>query len=293
MLEHFTLQRTHAYRHWRDLKLESLPTSIDMLRVHISDPERPGEDELAALTRRCRDFGFAVFRFDRPLSQPESQLAALGRHLGLRHLDRNLCAEDSGITAVTVKESGAGKPYIPYSNRPLSWHTDGYYNPPQRQIRAWLLYCQQDAAEGGANEILDPELAYIKIRDRDPDLIHALMAEDVLTIPANREGGEEIRTDQSGPVFSFLPQGQLHMRYSARQRNVIWKDDAPSRRAAAALRDLFSEAGDLIFRYRLRPGEGLISNNALHRRDGFRDDEQGGRKRLFFRARYYDRIRAT
>jgi alpha-ketoglutarate-dependent taurine dioxygenase len=293
MPDRFALQQDSAYNAWRDRKIQCVPESVDVLRVHISTPGEPTSAECKALIERCREFGFAVFSFDRPLSDPEPQLARLGAELGLRRLDRNLCAEDSGITAVTVRDTGTDKPYIPYSSRPLSWHTDGYYNPPQRQIRAWLLYCQQDAAEGGANEVMDPELAYIRIRDRDPALIRALMADDVFTIPANQEGGEQIRADQSGPVFSVLPGGQLHMRYSARQRNVIWRDDELSRRAAASLLDLFTADNDHIFRYRLKPGEGLISNNALHRREGFRDDERNGRKRLVYRARYYDRIRGT
>ena len=46
-------------------------------------------------------------------------------------------------------------------------------------------------------------------------------------------------------------------------------------------------------RYRLQPGEGLISNNALHCRSGFRDDPATGRTRLVYRARYYDRIADT
>ncbi len=293
MLQHFALQQNDAFQRWSSHKTETKPDSVEMLRVHISDPDKPSDKETNALIRRCRDVGAAIFCFDHPLEQPEKQLAGLGQRLGLHRLDHNLCAEESGITAIAVKQTETDKPYIPYSNRPLSWHTDGYYNPPERQIRAWLLYCHQDAAEGGANEIMDPELAYIMLRNQDPQLIRALMADDVFTIPANDEGGEQIRADQSGPVFSFLPGGQLHMRYSARQRNVIWKDDELSRRATAALRDLFSADNDLIYRYRLGPGEGLISNNALHRRDGFRDDESTGHKRLVYRARYHDRIRDT
>jgi alpha-ketoglutarate-dependent taurine dioxygenase len=292
MLQHFAMQHTNNYRDWRDRKLDYKPDSIELLRVHISKPEQPSAAEIEALTRHCHNHGFALFSFDAPSSQPQASLTRLGEHLGLNRLDNNLCADGNGISAVTVRDTG-GKTYIPYTNRPLSWHTDGYYNPPARQIRAWLLYCQQDAAEGGASEVMDPELAYIRIRDQDPELIHALLASDVFTIPANEEGGEQIRADQSGPVFSFLPEGQLHMRYSARQRNVIWKDDELSQRAAAALLGLFSDHNDLIYRYRLRPGEGLISNNALHRRDGFRDDPRTGHQRLVYRARYYDRIRGT
>ncbi|MCP5430235.1 MAG: taurine catabolism dioxygenase TauD, partial [Chromatiaceae bacterium] len=38
-------------------------------------------------------------------------------------------------------------------------------------------------------------------------------------------------------------------------------------------------------------GWGLISNNVLHDRSGFEDDPDPARKRLLYRARYYDRIR--
>jgi hypothetical protein len=80
------------------------------------------------------------------------------------------------------------------------------------------------------------------------------------------------------------------MRYSARQRNVIWKDDPATRNAASYLLDLFRRGDDHIFRYRLQAGEGVVSNNVLHRRDGFRDDPSGGAKRLIYRARYYQRL---
>ena len=99
-------------------------------------------------------------------------------------------------------------------------------------MRAWLLYCAQPAAEGGANELLDHEIAYIRIRDENPDWIRALMATDAFTIPRNSEGGEQIRPDHGGPVFSISPvDGSLHMRYSARQRNIIWKDDKATQEA--------------------------------------------------------------
>jgi hypothetical protein len=87
--------------------------------------------------------------------------------------------------------------------------------------------------------------------------------------------------------------GRLHMRYSARQRNVIWKDRQAVRAGAAFLSGLFSAGDDHIFRYMLKPGEGLLSNNVLHRREGFRDDPASGRTRLMYRARYYDRIANT
>lgn len=287
----FNLAAPDAYAQWRQAKLAAAPASIDELRVSIADPSRLTADEHTALHQAIARSNMVLFRTAATLDDPEASLLRLGQQLGLDRIDRNLCADDTGITAITVRETATDKPYIPYTSRPLSWHTDGYYNDPARTIRAWLLYCAADAAEGGENEVIDHELAYLHLRDLDPTHIRALMADDAFTIPANDEGGEQIRPDQSGPVFSVDPQTDaLHMRYSARTRNVVWKDDDATQAAVQALSDLFSSADAPIFRHRLAPGEGLLSNNVLHRREGFRDDPANGHKRLVYRARYYDRI---
>ncbi len=284
----FALDDDDAYQQWREQKLAA--TGLPAV-VEIQDPGDLQDFEQQTLLSTCERRNFAFFRIKQPLSQTESALRALGRRFGLLDLDQNLCAEDSGLTAITVKPTDTDHIYIPYTNRPLGWHTDGYYNAGQHQVRAWLLFCAQPAAEGGANEIMDHEIAYIRLRDQNPEWIEALMAPDAFTIPSNTEQGEEIRPDHSGPVFSVSPiDGSLHMRYSARQRNVIWKDDAPTREAAAYLLDLFKRGDNHIFRYRLNAGEGIISNNVLHRRDGFRDEPGAGSKRLMYRARYYQRL---
>lgn len=288
------MQHAPDYDEWRRHKLLIPPATPATLRVHIADPRCLTAPELGALRAACHDYNFALFRLERPEPEPTAALLALGAQLGLTRLDHNLCAEDSGLSALTVKDQGSEARYVPYTNRPLSWHTDGYYNPPQRQIRAWLLYCAQDAAEGGESAVLDHEIAYLRLRDHDPALADALLTEDAFTIPANASDGTELRAAQSGPVFSYLADsGRLHMRYSARQRHVAWKDDPAVQAAAGFLLRLFSAGDDHMFRYRLQPGEGLISNNALHCRSGFRDDPTTGKQRLVYRARYYDRVAHT
>ncbi|MBT8429332.1 MAG: TauD/TfdA family dioxygenase [Gammaproteobacteria bacterium] len=284
----FSLQDRGNYAAWRAGKL-SATGMPDILA--LENPAELRDAERQALLRTCQTRNFALFRFAAPPEDVEQALRAFGRHIGLLDLDQNLCAEDSGVTAITVKATETDHTYIPYTNRPLGWHTDGYYNAGEHQVRAWLLYCARPASEGGANELLDHEIAYIRIRDENPEWIRALMAPDAFTIPGNTEHGEEIRPDHSGPVFSVSAKdGSLHMRYSARQRNVIWKDDALTREAAAFLLDLFKRGDDHMFRYRLQSGEGVISNNILHRRDGFRDEPTSGAKRLIYRARYYQRL---
>jgi hypothetical protein len=59
------------------------------------------------------------------------------------------------------------------------------------------------------------------------------------------------------------------------------------------MEELFAQGSEYIFHYRLNPGEGIISNNALHNRTGFVDDDATDRHRLVYRARYFDRVRAT
>lgn len=286
----FDLDAPEAYRAWRDAKLAAQPAGLGDITVDIDDPAHLSDIERQALADAVGRCNMVVFRVDPAGRDPEAMLLALGNQLGLGRIDRNLCAEDSGITPITVRDTATDKAYIPYTTRPLSWHTDGYYNAPEQTIRGWLLYCAADAAEGGENEVLDHEIAYIRLRDQNPDYIRALMADDAFTIPANDEGGEQIRPDTPGPVFSVDANGALHMRYSARKRNVVWKGDETTRAAAAALEHLFSAGDAHIYRHRLAPGEGILSNNVLHRREGFRDDPATGHKRLVYRARYYDRI---
>ncbi|MEN8176452.1 MAG: TauD/TfdA family dioxygenase, partial [Pseudomonadota bacterium] len=288
----FNLINDAAYQAWRERKLASQPNGLDDVSVAIADPLSPGDAEISAIRRIVGRTNWVLIRVTDPAALDEEALKGLAAQLGMTRLDKNLCAEDSGVTALTVKEQ-TGTPYIPYTSRPLSWHTDGYYNAADEQIRGWVLYCRQDAAEGGDNSIMDHEILYILMRDRDPAMIAALMAEDAMTIPANRENGNEIRPDHTGPVFSVDEAGNLHMRYSARKRNIIWKHNAATHAAVAFIDTLFSDPDAPIFHHRLNPGEGIISNNVLHRREGFRDDAVKGKKRLFFRARYYDRIAGT
>jgi hypothetical protein len=113
-----------------------------------------------------------------------------------------------------------------------------------------------------------------------------------MTIPANHENGREIRPSRSGPVFSFDPAtGALQMRFTARKKHIVWRDDATTRAAIAHLNALLADESGPVLHHRLRPGQGIISNNVLHNRDAFTDSP--GRERLLYRARFFDRLRTT
>ncbi|VAW72624.1 hypothetical protein MNBD_GAMMA15-1568 [hydrothermal vent metagenome] len=281
-----------VYVAWRQHKLAAWPSNSAEVMTDIADSRAPRTREIESIRMALARTNIAFYRLKSGLPGDKAMVRTLAHKLGLERLDSNLCADGDGITSLTVVEERQEGEYIPYTNRPLNWHTDGYYNSLDRQIRGVILHCAKPAVEGGENAFLDHEMAYIQLRDQNPEFIRALMAPDAMTIPPNVQKGREIRPEQTGPVFSVDPQGNLHMRYSARARNIEWKADSTTQAAAECLLNLFQQDSPYIFRHRLEAGEGVISNNALHCRSGF-SHEAGVTSRLLYRARYFDRIAET
>jgi hypothetical protein len=136
---------------------------------------------------------------------------------------------------------------------------------------------------------MDHEMAYLLLRNENPQHIRALMQPDAMTIPERVDENDGVRPAQSGPVFSLDAHGNLHMRYTARTRSIAWKQDAATQAAVAALERLLASDTPHIFKGRLEPGMGLLCNNVLHDRAAFQDDPTHP-PRLLYRARYLDRI---
>jgi len=202
-------------------------------------------------------------------------------------------ADEDGITSLMVAKEGTRQTYIPYTNRPIHWHSDGYYNTLDKQIQGLLLHCVRSAKEGGANALLDHEIAYILLRDENPAYIQALMQPDVMCIPPNIVEGQEIRPQRCGPVFSLMPSGHLHIRYTKRTRSITWKADEMTQAAVQFLEQLLDSDSPYIFRATLQAGQGLISNNSLHDRSQFTDCDELEQQRLLYRGRYYQRVAGT
>jgi len=289
----FDLDDGDSYARWRERKLQSQPQSLEDLIVEIGDPRRLTPAEREALTARCQRANMAVYASRVGNEATKDIPLELGRQLGLVRLDSNLGADDDGITSLQVVREGSRGSYIPYTNRPIHWHTDGYYNEPAAQIHGLILHCIHPAAEGGGNALMDHEMAYLLLRDADPEHVRALMAADAMTIPANAVEGQMLRPSRSGPVFSMARDGHLHMRYTKRLRNVIWRDDALTREAVANLVAILDGDSSAIFRATLQVGQGLVCNNVLHDRAGFRNGADPKSTRLLYRARYYDRVAGT
>lgn len=289
-LSPFDLDHDSAYAPWRERKLAQAPRTLDELIVEVRNPRHITPAEHQAVLARCQRANMALY-VSRCGDDPDKQIPqALGRAFGLERLDHNPGADEDAITALTVQEDARHREFIPYSNRPIAWHTDGYYNTAEQQIHGLLLHCVHPALDGGENQLLDHEILYILLRDRNPAHLRALMAADCMSIPAHIVAGETRRPERSGPVFSVTAAGRLHMRFTQRSRNIHWRDDSATQAAVACLNELLRTASPWHFRARLESGWGLISNNVLHTRSGFRDGEQ---PRLLYRARYYDRIQGT
>jgi alpha-ketoglutarate-dependent taurine dioxygenase len=325
----FELGDDTAYRAWRDAKLAAYPRSVDELVVPLADPRHLTADEIEALGSRCARANMAIYSAPHLPAADKSLSRELARQLGLTRLEGNYLADEDGLSSITPagEEGSVRGDFIPYTHKPINWHTDGYYNTLDRRILGMTLHCAQDAEAGGENALLDHEIAYIQLRDLNPDYIAALMQPDAMTIPARmdeiplaptlrphpsplpqaREGANAepkpinvreqtpgptqtiARAEQSGPVFAVDPgQGFLYMRYTARTRSIVWKDAAATRAAAKALADILANS-EYILTARLRPGMGLICNNVLHTRSGFSDSPD--HRRLLYRGRYYDRLR--
>ena len=290
----FALDNHRVYAAWREQKLAHYPLHLNELLVPVVNPFVPSKAESDAIRQACARANMAIYVTQPPAdgATPGTSLVTeMGRHFNLLHLDQNLYADDDGVSALQVSMQRRQYEYIPYSRCGISWHTDGYYNPPERKICAMVLHCVRPAAEGGENALLDHEMLYLQLRDKNPEYIVALMKDDVMTIPANIENGVEIRPEQSGPVFSVdAHSGHLHMRYTARTRSIVWKEDASTQAAVKSLEDLLAGDSPYGFNRRLSAGEGIISNNVLHTRTAFEDDDDAGQGRLIYRARYYERI---
>ena len=293
-LQPFNLANEAGYQTWRAAKLANVAAQSADRVVPVKDAASLTEQEHATILERCRHSNLAIYEITGGGETDKQAIRAFGRQFGLERLDMNLRADEDSITSLRVVEASAGTHYIPYTNRPLNWHTDGYYNRQDEQIGGIVMHCVSTSASGGDNLFLDPEIAYLLLRNENPDYIKALMQPDAMTIPPNIEAGVELRPAQSGPVFSLAEDsGALHMRYTARTRSIEWKNDRNTRLAAGFLLELLTNASIYITRHRLRAGQGIICNNVLHKREAFNDDAASGQQRLLYRARYHERIHGT
>ncbi|MXY14391.1 MAG: hypothetical protein F4Y53_01680 [Proteobacteria bacterium] len=137
-MQQFLLENTSAYRQWRARKLRNYPARTEQLIVDIQNPCQLTREEKDSLLQMCEKTNLAIYRTRRNDVQDKNIVTALARQLGLIHMDANFCADRDRISSIQALPEGPGSSYIPYTNKPLNWHTDGYYNQDTQRIRAFL-----------------------------------------------------------------------------------------------------------------------------------------------------------
>ena len=258
-------------RRWREAKLAAYPTCAEDFRVAVEDLAAPSKTEREAILRRVGRANFALYETNSNLAderETRGALVAFGKSFVLVAIEDHRSAEADGIVRIEVVEQGGQFGYIPYTDKRINWHTDGYYNfhGPGCSVQAMMLHCMRSADEGGVNRLLDPEIAYIRLRNSASGHIEALTHPQAMTIPKSVEACGRVRPENVGPVFFRRPRtSALAMRYTARKRNVVWRDDPATLRAVAALEAILN-SDPLIVEVRLKEGQGLICNNVLHDR---------------------------
>jgi len=291
----FVLEDDSAYQAWRTDKLQQTSELLEKSDpVEIADLAAITPAEQDELFRRCEISNAVFYRDMQKTAAPEEaskKMRLFAEKLGLRIAEKHRSAGKDGIVSLQVSDSPGQKGYIPYSTKPMNWHTDGYYNAPDEKIRAMVLHCVRAAQDGGVNQVFDPEIAYIRLRDENPDYIAALSHPSAMTIPENREPNGNVRPASIGPVFEVNSDtGHLEMRYTARTRSIEWRDDSATRAAVDFLNSVMNSDDPYIQTIKMQDGDGLLCNNSLHNRTGFDANSEKPSARLLMRVRFHNRV---
>ena len=135
----FDLNNDDFYRQWRDIKLTGYPQTLGELVVELNDPRKLTESEHQKLLSLCQKTNMAVYA-GKTGDDPDPEIPlSMGRAFKLLELDHNWLADKTGLTSLKVVNDGARQNFIPYSNRAINWHTDGYYNTENKQIHGLNL----------------------------------------------------------------------------------------------------------------------------------------------------------
>ena len=168
----FTAKSAEFLR-WAEEKEGNIPHNIDGIIVNIHDINNVKISEIAKIKETINKCKSCIYSSKTALKS-NTNLLKFVESVGMRTYDRNNI-ESNEISTITPLENKKIN-YIPYTDKPLNWHTDGYYD--KKSIFSWLLHCVHPATHGGENYLLDHELALREYVLRHDD-INNLMSEDI------------------------------------------------------------------------------------------------------------------
>ncbi|MDT3706683.1 MAG: TauD/TfdA family dioxygenase [Thiobacillus sp.] len=279
----FNLGSEEDYLKWRDEKLAAYPRNVGELVVELGDMTALRAAERTRILETVERANMCVFTAGSAELEMAS-LLALGRQLGVTRTDKS--ARHSQSDELT--DSGILNRAIPFSTRHCNWHTDATYYGSDQTIEALFLLCKRPALEGGSNKVLDHEVLYIHLRDTDRGALEVLMNRNCFNYRNPTTG--EVDPHRGGKVFWTNAGGHLCHRFSFRKTDMAWSDESDVAAARKVLESVIADEPAHVIEGRLESGMGLVSNNVLHTRERLVDSDDAAKKRLLFRARFYDRV---
>ena len=274
------------YPYWRDEKLKNATTNIDDCFVEIKNPQKITKNERGKIIELCKNNNFVLIQILKQNDYAQNILS-INKQLGLIENDKHLYIGNDNLANISVSKNKTQNEFIPYTDKKLNWHTDGYYNDCAHRVRSFTLFCNNPAKIGGKNHWLDIEILYILLRERSPDIIKYLSLIDAMTIPAHIKDNEILRAESTNAIFLIDKKtSSLYMRYTQRKKNIIF--NPLSIESINELDEVLSINSPYHFSFKMESGQGIITNNVIHTRDSFENDVNNPRSML--RGRYFARI---
>ena len=274
----FLSSKSSKFLKWASQKENNIPKNINEISVEIKDINRTTKSEISKIRSTLDRFNTCLYRSNRDL-ESNSCLLDFAKAVGMKTFDCNNIEANEISTISSIKNEKIQ--YIPYTNKALNWHTDGYYD--KKPLFSWLLHCINPADDGGENYLLDHELA-MREYVLSYDDIEILMNKRAITIPESQGSN---RSEISTYIFSFdNDYEKLHMRFSMRKDNIKMSDKTFT--AMSKLTNVIeNNCSKYSITYKLSKNEGILSNNILHGRNSFKDDKV---QRKLLRIRSYERL---
>lgn len=238
---------------------------------------------LADVRRRLEEDAGVVWLRGLPIAdRSEDDIARMFWGLA-QHIGAPVSQSAAGDRLLRVRDErfGKGDPRVrgPHTNRELAFHTD--------RCDVIAFCCVRAAKRGGDNHLLSSAALYNEMLRRHPESVPVLRR----TFPYLRhtvDGGNE-RPFTEVPVFTSC-EGQfaaslLRVLIDRADRSPDAPDLSPAQRQALDELQAVAEDSSLYATLRLEPGDVLLLNNwvTMHRRSGFEDHEEPGRRRLLLR----------
>lgn len=264
---------------WAANKELNIPLNINDLKVNLRDINHVSKNEISQIKEKLTKFNCCIYISDSNLKE-DANIMKFAMSLGMRTFDSHNI-DESNISTISADKTENNIRYIPYTNKALNWHTDGYYD--SKPIFSWLLHCVEPALLGGENFLLDHELAIREYILKHDD-ISCLMSNNAFSIPKDKVAEREVTTNYVCDMNNEYK--KLHMNFSMRKENI--KIDKDSESAVSKLIKIIKEdCKKYHLTYKLSKSEGIVTNNILHGRNSFKD---GPTMRKILRIRSHERL---